>query len=96
MRSLRYAHRTAVTVGLGPGCRFSVGRLRRGVADNGLFLQIVDRGGPDLPVPETGFPFGRLVAAQAGGVPSSDTAGGGGFYGLIIPGSGRIAHRRLA
>ena len=55
--SLRYAHRTAVTVG----------RLRRGGAGNGLFLQIVDRGGPDLPVSETGFTFGRLIAIRAGG-----------------------------
>ena len=65
--SLRDAHRTAVAVGFGLLCWHSVGRLRRGVSDNGLFLQIVDRGGLDLPVLETGFAFGRLVAIRAGG-----------------------------
>ena len=67
LRSLRYAHRTAVAVGFGPRFLHSTGRLRRGGDDNGLFLQIVDRGGPDLPVLETGFAFGRLVAIRAGG-----------------------------
>ena len=65
--SLRYTHRTTVAVGFGAGCRFSAGRLRRGGADNGLFLEVAGRGGPGLPVPETGFAFGRLVAARAGG-----------------------------
>lgn len=66
-RVLRAAHRTAVTVGFGPRFLHSTGQLHKGGADNGLFLQIVDRGGPDLPVPETDFTFGRLIAAQAAG-----------------------------
>ena len=66
-RVLRDTHRTAVTVGFGPRFLHSTGQLHKGGADNGLFLQIVDRGGPDLPVPETDFTFGRLIAAQAGG-----------------------------
>ena len=65
--SLREDFRTAVAVGFGPGCRFSAGRLRRGVADNGLFLEVAGRGGPDLPVPETDFTFGQLITDQAGG-----------------------------
>lgn len=66
-RVLRDAHRTAVTVGFGPRFLHSTGQLHKGGADNGLFLQIVDGGGPDLPVPETDFTFGRLIAAQAAG-----------------------------
>ena len=66
-RALRDVHRTAVTVGFGPRFLHSTGQLHKGGADNGMFLQIVDRGGPDLPVPETDFTFGRLIAAQAGG-----------------------------
>lgn len=66
-RVLRAAHRTAVTVGFGPRFLHSTGQLHKGGADNGLFLQIVDGGGPDLPVPETDFTFGRLIAAQAAG-----------------------------
>ena len=65
--SLRDDFRTTVMVGFSLLCRYSVGRLRRGVADNGLFLEVAGRGGLDLPVPETGFAFGRLVAARAGG-----------------------------
>lgn len=66
-RVLRDAHRAAVTLGFGPRFLHSTGQLHKGGADNGLFLQIVDGGGPDLPVPETDFTFGRLIAAQAAG-----------------------------
>ena len=66
-RVLRDAHRAAVTLGFGPRFLHSTGQLHKGGADNGLFLQIVDGGGPDAPVPETDFTFGRLIAAQAAG-----------------------------
>jgi len=57
----------ATTLGFGPRFLHSTGQLHKGGPDTGLFLQIVDDAGPDLPVPGTGYTFGRLVTAQADG-----------------------------
>ena len=66
-RVLRDSRRAAATVGYGPRFLHSTGQLHKGGADNGLFLQIVDRPRPELPVPETDFTFGELITAQAAG-----------------------------
>lgn len=66
-RVLRDSRRAATTVGYGPRFLHSTGQLHKGGAGNGLFLQIADHPRPDLPVPETDFTFGRLIAAQAAG-----------------------------
>ena len=57
----------ATTLGYGPRFLHSTGQLHKGGPDSGLFIQLVDRPADDLPVPETGFTFGRLIAAQAAG-----------------------------
>ena len=63
--AVRDGRRLATTVGFGPRFLHSTGQLHKGGPDTGLFLQIVDDTQPDLPVPGTGYTFGRLIAAQA-------------------------------
>ncbi len=57
----------ATTLGFGPRFLHSTGQLHKGGANNGLFLQLVDESQFDVPVPETDFTFGKLIAAQAMG-----------------------------
>jgi hypothetical protein len=54
-----------VTHGLGPRYLHSTGQLHKGGADNGLFLQVVDDPGEELPIPGQPFGFARLIRAQA-------------------------------
>lgn len=55
------------TLGWGPRFLHSTGQLHKGGPTSGLFLQLVDRPGVDVTVPESGFDFGRLIRAQADG-----------------------------
>ena len=64
---VRHRLHVATTLGFGPRFLHSTGQLHKGGPDTGLFLQVVDEPEPDLPVPGTGYSFGRLVAAQADG-----------------------------
>ena len=66
-RELRDRSGRPVTWGLGPRYLHSTGQLHKGGAANGLFLQIVDEVGQDLPIPGRPFGFGRLFRAQAAG-----------------------------
>ncbi len=59
--------RLAVTQGYGPRFLHSTGQLHKGGSDRCRFLQIVDQPVEDLPVPETSYTFGTLIAAQAEG-----------------------------
>jgi transaldolase/glucose-6-phosphate isomerase len=63
--ALRNRLGTAVTVGYGPRFLHSTGQLHKGGPNTVLVLQIVDRPGDDVPVPETDYTFGALIAAQA-------------------------------
>jgi transaldolase/glucose-6-phosphate isomerase len=63
---LRHLTGQATTIGFGPRFLHSTGQLHKG-GPPALFLQLVDTPAPDLPVPETEFSFGRLVAGQAEG-----------------------------
>jgi Phosphoglucose isomerase len=56
-----------VTFGLGPRYLHSTGQLHKGGAPIGCFLQVVDDTGPELPIPDQKFGFGRLIKAQAEG-----------------------------
>ncbi len=56
-----------VTVGLGPRYLHSTGQLHKGGPDTGLFVQVVDDLGEDLPIPGKPFGFRTLIAAQAAG-----------------------------
>jgi len=65
--ALGYRLHLATTVGFGPRFLHSTGQHHKGGPNAGLFLQVVDDAAPDLPVPESDYSFGQLVAAQADG-----------------------------
>ena len=56
-----------VTHGLGPRYLHSTGQLHKGGPNTGLFLQVVDDPGEELPIPNRPFGFARLIRAQAAG-----------------------------
>jgi transaldolase / glucose-6-phosphate isomerase len=56
-----------VTHGLGPRYLHSTGQLHKGGPNTGLFVQVVDDAGEELPVPGREFGFRRLIHAQAAG-----------------------------
>ena len=56
-----------VTSGYGPRYLHSTGQLHKGGPPTGLFLQIIDDTGEELPIPGQPFGFGRLIRAQAAG-----------------------------
>jgi transaldolase / glucose-6-phosphate isomerase len=56
-----------VTHGYGPRYLHSTGQLHKGGPNTGLFLQIIDETGDELPIPGKPFGFGRLIRAQAAG-----------------------------
>jgi transaldolase / glucose-6-phosphate isomerase len=57
----------AVTTGLGPRYLHSTGQLHKGGPNRGVFVQVVDDLGDELPIPGRDFGFRRLIAAQAAG-----------------------------
>ena len=56
-----------VTHGFGPRYLHSTGQLHKGGPPTGLFLQVVDDTGDELPIPGQPFGFGKLIRAQAAG-----------------------------
>jgi transaldolase / glucose-6-phosphate isomerase len=56
-----------VALGLGPRYLHSTGQLHKGGPDTGLFVQVVDDLGEELPIPDQRFGFRTLIAAQAAG-----------------------------
>jgi transaldolase / glucose-6-phosphate isomerase len=56
-----------VTHGLGPRYLHSTGQLHKGGPNTGLFVQVVDDAGDELPIPGRDFGFRRLIHAQAAG-----------------------------
>jgi hypothetical protein len=63
----RAATGCVVTHGFGPRYLHSTGQLHKGGPNTGLFLQVVDDTGEELPIPGRDFGFGRLIRAQAAG-----------------------------
>jgi glucose-6-phosphate isomerase len=63
------AHETdcVMTQGLGPRYLHSTGQLHKGGPPNGLFVQVVDEPGDEIPIPGRDFGFRRLIRAQAEG-----------------------------
>ncbi len=64
---LRDATTAATTVGFGPRFLHSTGQLHKGGPSKAIFMQLVTEPAEDLPVPETDYAFGNLIAAQAEG-----------------------------
>ncbi|BFU89172.1 MAG: Glucose-6-phosphate isomerase [Nitrospira sp.] len=60
-------HRVATTFGYGPRYLHSTGQLHKGGPNTGVFLELVDRMTPDVPIPGKPFSFGTLAKAQAAG-----------------------------
>jgi transaldolase/glucose-6-phosphate isomerase len=56
-----------VTHGLGPRYLHSTGQLHKGGPPTGLFLQVLDDPGSEVPIPGQDFGFRRLLRAQAAG-----------------------------
>jgi glucose-6-phosphate isomerase len=56
-----------VTHGLGPRYLHSTGQLHKGGPNTGLFLQVVDDPGDELPIPDKPFGFAQFIRAQATG-----------------------------
>jgi transaldolase / glucose-6-phosphate isomerase len=56
-----------VTHGLGPRYLHSTGQLHKGGPPTGLFVQVVDDTGDEIPIPGQDFGFGRLIRAQSEG-----------------------------
>lgn len=63
----RQATGCVVTHGFGPRYLHSTGQLHKGGPNTGVFLQVVDDTGDELPIPGQAFGFGRLIRAQAAG-----------------------------
>jgi transaldolase / glucose-6-phosphate isomerase len=63
----REATGCVVTHGFGPRYLHSTGQLHKGGPATGLFLQVVDDAGEELPIPGQPFGFGKLIRAQAAG-----------------------------
>jgi phosphoglucose isomerase-like protein len=67
VRKLRRRSGLVVTHGYGPRYLHSTGQLHKGGPNTGLFLQIVDDPGDEIPIPGKPFGFRRLIRAQAAG-----------------------------
>lgn len=71
IRRLRHAlmsqHHIATTFGYGPRYLHSTGQLHKGGPNTGVFVELVDRMVPDVPIPDKPFSFGTLAQAQAAG-----------------------------
>jgi hypothetical protein len=63
--TIRDATRATTTFGYGPRYLHSTGQLHKGGPPTGLFLQLVHEPERDVEIPEAGYTFGTLVAAQA-------------------------------
>ncbi len=63
----REATGCVVTHGFGPRYLHSTGQLHKGGPPTGVFLQVVDDTGDELPIPGQPFGFARLIRAQAAG-----------------------------
>ena len=57
----------ATSLGFGPRFLHSTGQAYKGGPNTGVFLQITSEDLNDLPVPESGYTFGTIKAAQARG-----------------------------
>jgi hypothetical protein len=63
--ALRERTRCTTTFGYGPRYLHSTGQDHKGGPPNGLFIQLYQRSGEDLEIPEAGYGFEHLKNAQA-------------------------------
>jgi hypothetical protein len=62
---LRDRYHVATTVGFGPRFLHSTGQLHKGGPNEGVFIQVVSEGGPDVAIPGKPYTFRALQQAQA-------------------------------
>jgi transaldolase/glucose-6-phosphate isomerase len=65
--AVRAATGAATTYGYGPRFLHSTGQLHKGGPPTGRFLQLVNEPERDAEIPDAGYSFGTLIAAQAAG-----------------------------
>jgi transaldolase/glucose-6-phosphate isomerase len=65
--TIREATGAATTFGYGPRFLHSTGQLHKGGPPNGRFLQLVNEPQRDADIPDAGYSFGTLIAAQSAG-----------------------------
>jgi hypothetical protein len=65
--AIRAATGAATTFGYGPRFLHSTGQLHKGGPPTGRFLQLVNDPSADAEIPDAGYSFGTLIAAQAAG-----------------------------
>jgi hypothetical protein len=65
--TIRAATGAATTFGYGPRFLHSTGQLHKGGPPTGRFLQLVNDPTRDAEIPDAGYSFGTLIAAQAAG-----------------------------
>jgi hypothetical protein len=65
--TIRTATGAATTFGYGPRFQHSTGQLHKGGPPTGRFLQLVGEPTRDADIPDAGYSFGTLIAAQAAG-----------------------------
>jgi transaldolase / glucose-6-phosphate isomerase len=65
--AIRGATGAATTFGYGPRFLHSTGQLHKGGPSNGRFLQLVNDPTRDAAIPDAGYSFGTLIAAQSAG-----------------------------
>jgi len=65
--AIRAGTGAATTFGYGPRFLHSTGQLHKGGPKTGRFLQLVNRPARDAEIPEAGYSFGTLIAAQSAG-----------------------------
>jgi transaldolase / glucose-6-phosphate isomerase len=63
--ALRKRTKCTTTFGYGPRYLHSTGQYHKGGPANGLFIQLYQRGGEDVEIPEAGYSFEHLKNAQA-------------------------------
>jgi transaldolase / glucose-6-phosphate isomerase len=63
--AVRDSHKVATTVGYGPRFLHSTGQLHKGGPPVGVFLQVVQEDGTDVPIPGQPYGFSILKQAQA-------------------------------
>jgi hypothetical protein len=65
--AIRDSRRLATTLGFGPRFLHSTGQLHKGGPNTGVYIQITDDDGADVPIPGQKFTFSILKRAQAAG-----------------------------
>ena len=66
-KRLLIRHHLPTTAGYGPRYLHSTGQLHKGGPATGLFLQLIEKMAPDVPVPDAPYTFGTLAEAQSVG-----------------------------